>query len=435
MNMSTTMKKNSFFLLIMIIIIGCSTEQTQDDAPIVIKDIYFSQVFDRAPQENDFQVEIELEGVVSEENLKQEISYEWIIEFLKFDIDDVLTGNLLQSEDGEKTFEATDDLNETINEINTYFIEQSNNSLRSLLSVYTPGYYKITLQASNTKEIKEHAVILKIGEPELPALQVKINVPELKDLKAEDYRGKVYLLINNSGTLKNKLLEIQTGDVKDGWLDTGIGINPFMSFNIKAGTHILNDEKIEVATFYNSSHPDTTGSGDGIKYYIDNINNKKIIDNNPIVIRNSEEKGIFVLIKEGVKEWASGEIFVGFLSWGLDDDDNDVFEYYEDSLTNSKKSISINLENKYLTKVFVGSLGHKAMANDYYIYFGPEGCNLEELDPKSKRDYPGLPYGYLLGRLGDEGTVFPVSNYYFYTNRDTTVIYEQDKTSNFVPIK
>ena len=77
-------------------------------------------------------------------------------------------------------------------------------------------------------------------------------------------------------------------------------------------------------------------------------------------------------------------------------------------------STNFNYPNIYLSKIFIGSFGHRPLNNNYFIFFGPEGANIDELDPKNEKEFPSLPYGYLMGRLGDIGEPFPIGNKFNY---------------------
>jgi hypothetical protein len=175
------------------ILFSCATSSSSDEnAPIDIKNISILEVENRAPKESDYQVEIELTGNMSSKNANQDIDYQWNVEYLNLDIRN------------EKQNDSTDDsFNlELVNNFleGHYFLEVSNNPLKSLLSIYKPGYYKITLKAYNEKEKKSHTILLKIGEPELPNLFVKVNIPEREKYVSEDFKGNIYLNITNKTT-------------------------------------------------------------------------------------------------------------------------------------------------------------------------------------------------------------------------------------------
>ena len=132
-----------YFLSIFIVFlfITCSTVE-KDDPPIVIKDINISKAENKAPKESDFQIDLELSALMDEDNLYQDIDYRWIVEDLKMDILDF----------NRDVFDRTSDLFFNNYKRGVYFIDVSKERLKSLLSLYVAGYYKITLVASNINE-------------------------------------------------------------------------------------------------------------------------------------------------------------------------------------------------------------------------------------------------------------------------------------------
>ncbi|MCG8570814.1 MAG: hypothetical protein MJB14_11805, partial [Spirochaetes bacterium] len=79
-------------------------------------------------------------------------------------------------------------------------------------------------------------------------------------------------------------------------------------------------------------------------------------------------------------------------------------------------------EKVYLAKVFIGSFGHRVLPNDYAIFYSPEGTNTNEFDHTFQRDVPTLPYGYIIGKLGQRGDVFPIGTNYQYSFQDNAPI-------------
>ncbi len=415
------------YIIFAFIIIGCSSDQTNEEAPIVIHEISVNQVLNRAPKENDFQIEIELLGTVNEENLKQDIQYEWFIEYLKLDI----TDNSLSAQSIKE--DATGDIELNNIEIyleGCYFLEISKNPLSAMLSIYKPGYYKITMQASNINETKEYSIILKTGDPILPTLNVKVNIPKMEKAKPNDFKGEFYLAFNNTkDKLKVKdIIGLNAKEIIDDWYDTGYSIDPFLSFNIQTGTHVLDSKPIYLCSLGNCIAPIQF---DDIVYSFEG-KEKKSITFSPIVLRDFGKNNTFTIAKMGDKKWAKGNIFISYLIWGINEDKKDEFIFFEKTLNNENNSIDTNFNNKYLAKIFIGSFGHRVNLNEYYVYFGPEGTDTEELDPKNNRDYTGLPYGYLLGKLGKDGNVFPIGSTYSYIHNNSLKIYIQDEDNNFI---
>ena len=410
------LKFRLFFIFIVIIylVINCSTPYSDDeDDNVVVNDISIKKVSDKVPVENSSQIDLELLGIINNENYKQDIDYNWYIEYLTLDLDIDNNSSIKDSLD-------IDLINEDLI-INRYlegyyFLEVSKkNPLNALLSIYRDGFYKITLKVTDNNGIKEYSIIIKIGEPILPDLFVKVNIPKMNKLSKNDFIGKFYLnVFLNNGFDNSNTIEINANEIKDDWYDTGIIINPFESFNIIAGTHILKDNFQHISSIIKSVDLD-----DEYDYIGYTLNNEEFnhINSNPLIIKGNNYNN-FIISKLGSTLWLKGNLYVSFLMWQDDNNtDYDKFIYFKRELNQNNTKIVINLNNIYLSKIFVGSFGHKVPFNNYYIFFGPEGINLDELDPKNIREYPGLPYGFLLGRLGDNGTVFPISNEYSYKTK------------------
>ena len=251
------------FLLTIYLVINCSTPHTDEEKDSVeVNDIEINEVVNKVPVENSNQVDLELLATISEENYKQDIEYNWYIEYLKMDIDNK----------SSKINRFDIDLNKEDLSIDRYleghyFLEVSKkNPLKALLSIYKDGFYRVTLKAINNNNIKEYSVVIKIGEPALPNLFVKVNIPEMDKLSTNDFIGKFYLKVFSDEKLNNSdIIELNANEVKDDWFDTGFVINPFESFKIKAGTHILNDVSQSISSVVNNND---LNEYDSIGYYL-----------------------------------------------------------------------------------------------------------------------------------------------------------------------
>ena len=395
------MKKLTKFLLkikivpllsLIIVLFSCSASQTSKDASIEINDISVAAAENRVPKENSSQVNLELNGIMNENNTNQDVEYSWFVEYLKLDIAN------------DKGISFTSENNTTIGKLektsSNFFIEiSSSNHLNALLSVYNEGYYRVTLQASKTDEIREKSVIIKIGDPALPHLFIKNNIPDVKESVKNDFKGRYYLKYNNNIT------KLDAGQIKDDWYDTNIEINPFLSFNIEILTHLIADENSKPQELKN----------DNLKYQINGEEN--IISINPIVLENIEN-GKLQISKNKDIVWKEGNFYISFLIWKEGDSSSDRFQHVERIINESNKNIFINLNNVYLAKIFTGSFGLKNENSSYFIYFGPEGTNMNELDPNNLRDIPSLPFGYLLGRLGENGNTFALGSSFSYSAKE-----------------
>jgi len=417
------MDRYIYFILLIIILFfsfSCSSEGTNNEAkPINIKNISLTYVEDRAPRESDFQVEIELAGILGEENINQDIDFSWQIEYLDLDIN---------KENINSNPDNTSDMQFFNNYLaGYYFLEVSKNPINSLLSIYKPGYYKVTFTASNAKETKDKTVILKIGDIEIPELFVKINIPKYNYSNETDYKGKFYLNIENNKNYSidsDKIIGIKAKDIMDDWYGTGYCINPYLSFNITAGTHLIDTEPAILSSVGNESLEEF----DIITY---SYKNNEDTVTAPIILKNINNTGAVSINKKGSKPWKDGNLYVSYLSW-LNIDNKDQFNYSENIINKDNKHISYNLDNTYLAKIFIGSLGHRVLPNNYFVYFGPDGIDSQELDPKNKRDLPYMPYGYLIGKLGKNGKTFAIGSRYSYSYSNKIEIYSLDNSNNFV---
>ncbi len=395
-----------FFILLFIFLFNCSTVDNEE-APIVIEDIKILKTESRTPRVGDYQCDLELRAAMSEDNRSQDIDYKWIVEDLKTDI---------ISNDYES--DRTSDLLISNYKKDFYFIDVSNNPLVSMLSIYSPGYYKLTLIASNINETKSKSVIIKVGKPEKKNLYFKFNIPEqsvVEGDKTDLFKGKFYCSFYNQKErpklLEDSIIDINASKLASGWSDTGIKVDPFDSFGIDTGSFVIKDGKE-----YSLGSISKTVFGDTgeIKYDFKETKGRAV-RTSPLILSKLASGEIFSIYKDKFTKWDRGALYVDFLIWGYDEDGNDAFNFVEKNINEANEVVTSYFDNKYLVKIFIGSVSQKVFSNDYYISFGPEGSDIEELDVKKKRDFTGLPYGYLLGRIGVDGAVFPVGISYYYS--------------------
>ena len=402
-----------FIIIIFFLSFSCSTDTKKNDEPIEIKSIQIEQSHNRMPKESDFQVDLELHGIVNEENLKRDIQYKWLIEYVKLDI---------------KSFDTSNDLTVNYRDIN-YYIDIDKNPLNAILSVYKEGYYKITLSASNINETKLFSIIVKIGDPELPNLFVKLNIPKINKADKNDFRGRFFLGFNNGNNVSQiDITELPSSSMMDEWYKTGIKINPFESFHLEAGTHIIDAKPVYICSLNKTGIPREI---DGLLYDFQNIKEKQI-KTSPLILKDLDTNTILSIYKTGKEKWSRGEIMLSYLTWGYDENKNDQFLYFENKLNNTNKIATTYINTKYLIKIFIGSVGVRLFDYDYFVYFGPEGIDSEEFDVNKEREIPGLPYGYLIGKLGKDGTPFPIGNSYDYINSNNLKIYYKNTKDTFV---
>lgn len=470
--------KNIILLLIsFIIFLSCSTNEKEEEKPIVIENIELLPSLNRTPKVNYFQTDVELMAKMSADNLNQDIFYEWEIEEIKIDIQSNLTSlNLNQDKNklNNKKIIKDDTLNSTSNikdlsseeqkynkiknekendlpnisdivlqkedKNPNYYLYLSNNPLNCMLSIFKAGYYKITLRAMNTKEIKEKSIILKVGETLVPELFLKLNIPPLKqnidnsnDQNKEFIKGKIYIQIQDDFEQNEKIVKIEGKNFINGWYNTHIKINPFYSFIITAGTHVVKDEDntLYILSLGKSKLPVGYDS-----IYFDFLDKKmNTITTSPIVLKNFQKNSLLSIYKKGTKKWEEGDIYLTYLIWGLNSENKEEFLFYEKVLNEKDKSINTYLDNKFLVKIYIGSIGVISKNNNFFIFFSPEGLSTDELDTKKEREISGLPFGYLLGKLGEDGKIFPIGYTYTYLYSNNFPIFQLDEFGKYVEIK
>lgn len=399
-----------FFLIFLIF--SCAVEKDQENVSIKIKKISFKEVQNRVPKESDFQVDLEFNAIVSDETKLIPVQYQWNVEYLK--LDEMLDNSYFTNKNyfNQKTKSGY------------YFLEVSNNPLNALLSVYKEGFYKVTFVAYNTKETKEESLIFKVGSPDLPELNVKLNFPKLTKLSKDDFKGKLYLYIKNKENNYN--LTLNAGDIAKTWYNTGIKIDPFSLIEIKSATHFLTNGNTLIPVFLSFNSNDEN-------YLSILLNDKKMEKITlPLTYSTSNESFIIKMKKEGNLKWEEGNIFLSLFVWSNEKNQLDSNMYYEEKILNSKVDlISFSIPPKSYSKIFIGSLGHKLPGSNYWIYFTPEGLISQEFQ-NSERDVSTLPYGYLIGSLGDSSSIFGIGSSFYYVFPSYTPVYEKDKYGNYI---
>lgn len=421
------MKSFIKFIVIILLLSSCAVSNNNLESDSAVLGIRPTVSNRAVPRESAFQVELELNGVVNDAALQNsDIYYDWSVEELKIDIKESFSDKL-------------SDLSSDIAPISTpnYLVETAKNRLNCYLSLYKPGFYKITLNSKSGVFNSSSSVILKVGEPELPQLYTKVNIPPQKSLKASGYRGGFFLDIR--GERLAEIVNLKASSLKDGWYNTGITMDPFSSFTLLAGTHIgsyQDNEKNTVSTLYSLGRESGGSAAGNLKYSFSGSEEGEEFTLSPLLFTDKTKRQSVTIYKDSKTNW-QGTVYLTLLTWGLDGEGRERFGSKELSISDSSPRRVLNLNSYFLTKLFAGSYGHKVApgntnsSNNYFVYFSPEGVNSKDFDLDNKRDIPGLPYGYLLGRLGKNGKVFPIGSMFSYYYSDRTPLYYLDKNSKF----
>lgn len=398
------MNRYIFLVFVFFILFSCSTAQKSEDTILEISSIT-PTILDssKMPTESANQVNVELFGVVSDDTLlNKDVVYGWHVEKIPLDIQDTAANENDLSSD-------------TPSQVRDYYMEVSKkDSLNAILSVYAPGYYKVTLKGATSLLDSEYAVILKIGSPEFPKLSIKMNIPVIQGAGEDDFKGSVYLRYSG---LKN-ISVFDAAQMRDDWYTTDIRIDPFKSFSIRAGTHVVEDKEANkyIASLSSLEHL----KGPSLLYKVDNGKGQEILLS-PVELDGLSNAKQFSVYKSDSYTWTGG-LTVSYLAWGKGED-GEVFTFRESVVTNDNPVSNYPLGDAYQVKIFIGSFGHRVVPYDYFVYFSPEGSELDELNKRNAPEDRIYPYGYLLGKLGENGKVFSIGKYYSYSYLGSIPVY------------
>ena len=234
--------------------------------------------------------------------------------------------------------------------------------------------------------------------------------------------------MNTKNITKDDLYEFNLKDLSSDWYATSVFLDPYLSFGVDAGSYVATDGK-----YLHLGNVTKGGYSSGNIRYDYKDDKGLTLKNSPLILNKFKTNTVFSIYKDGIK-WFKGELSVNSLIWGNDDDGNDTFTYSEEFIDNNNPKIVTYFDNKYLAKIFVGSVSYKISKERYYVSFGPEGTDMEELDLAKKRDFTGLPFGYLLGKVGIGGTPFPIGNSYYYSPTLSGKVYEVLETNSSIKL-
>lgn len=413
------------FVILLLLLSSCTVSNSNLESESTVLGIRPSVSTRAVPRESAFQVELELKGVVNEAALSNnEIRYNWSVEQLKHDISESYTKTKGDQSSDKYEYKAPN-----------FLLESTKEGLNCYLSIYEAGYYKVTLSSKSGLFTSKSSVILKIGSPTLPELYTKVNIPSLKDGEKRDYRGRFFLKVE--GELNTINTELKASELKDDWYNTEIKINPFSSFNILSGTHIgsyLDNEGQVISTLYSLGRESSGKNAANITYSLNRENKSKELTLSPLLFSQDDGISSITIVKDNKTGW-NNTIYLTLLNWGFDKRKREKFSFIELTLSDRTPKKLISLKDYFLSKLFIGSYGHRLLPNRYFVYFSPEGVNSKDFDLANRREIPGLPYGYLLGKLGEQGKPFPIGHHFSYYYSDNTPIYYLDKSNHFRRLK
>lgn len=389
---------SKIFIIYVFILVSCS--DNNDDSVNEIKLLNVGPVSssDSFPVETKEQLNVEFAANVSQNSLTDELVSSWQIEKIKPDVLDV------SLETSAENIMAANEKNDG------FFMEISEDGLKALVAFYERGSYRITYTVTNYSDTKSSEFIIKNGEPECRDLYVALNIPAERSDATTDYKG-IFAIQTQSSDGTSDSISINLDALRDSWYDTGLQIDPLRSFDLRAGILINSDETNKTVIL---SLPQLLQLQRGSE--------NALLSNEPIDI----ETDIVSLVQVDEKQLFSSALYASNQYW-WNDGTQERYGFRDSMFYQADLPFQVvSTEGAYLAKLFVGNIGIKPENSSAFIYFSLEGVRSSSVDPRNKRPYSGLPYGYLIGKIGAEGTVFPIGYAYSSQASNDLPVYSYD---------
>ncbi|HBD92884.1 MAG: hypothetical protein A2015_13665 [Spirochaetes bacterium GWF1_31_7] len=388
-----------FLLLIIVSLFSVSCADPESEiGEVSILSVKPVGTHDIQPLETSDQLNVEVVAVLDKLTDSALTTSTWIIEKIKYDIDDesLKTESIISSEDSETA----------------YFLETSKDGLTAFISFYHHGSYRVTYSVTDYQVVKNYSIIIKNGEPEFPHLFLSLNLYENEKNKILEYRGAINLEVSGESGV-NIINDLTVDRVGSSWYDTDISLNPLKSFTIQSGIPVVYDDNTNDIQLLSIDQilkiSDESGELTEIKSQIDVTGNKLTID--------LIDKKSFILsdVYTVLHYWIKGEKDdeYKFLTKTIKGDEYPVFEEIEDDGVHS-------------AKLFIGNIGVFYSNTRTFTYFSVEGLRNSFVDIKNIRPFPSLPFGYLVGKLGDSGIPFPIGASYEFIEKTSEPVYYYD---------
>lgn len=389
-----------FFICMVLFISACSSEGDKENSNFGVKSItpYFSGI----DTENN-EVKFEFKADLNDKTYSQDFSQNWEIEKISLEDYEFYSQNL------NKDFRKLE--NKLAN--NDFIYESKNDDFSKISSVfYKPGYYKISYSITDYIDTQKKDLILKIGEVDIPELYFLLNVPTSDKDVSDDYMGHFEISANNIDMTAD-YIDIRLADLRKSWYNSKIKIDPMKQFVINSGIgvdvknrkgEILSKEFIGVSDFIQIQGKDSYAF----------FNNEEInLTNYPIEVLIKKHSS--VNSTESFSYSTKNPLYFSILNFlGEAEGKKHFFESSYDTF--DLKSFPYKFEktgkNILSSSLFVGTAGIHFRKSNYTVCFSSDGIISKVVDLDIKRPYPTYPYGYLFGRLGKNGRVFPVGKYF-----------------------
>ena len=392
------MRKGIFLIFIFVIFIfACSSEKESENSDFGVKGL--TPYFNKINEENN-EVQIDIRADLTDQTFMQELFQNWTVEKIS-----------LENYDFSSAFldKKAENINEKSNN-NDFIYENKNNESDKISAIfYKPGYYKVTYSITDLIETQKKELILKIGEVDIPELYFMLNIPnEEKDL-SNDYIGNFEILAGNIDVTAD-YIDVKLSDIKTNWFNSKIKIDTTKQFVINSGvSSTVKNKKNEILStdFVAFSDFIQIKGKDSFAY----LNNEEIdITDSPVEVSIKKQ-----LFEEDVFYYTKNQFYFSNLNFFEENEGKQLFESSYGILELGKMpyKFGITAGNVISSSLFIGTSGIYFKKSNYTVCFSTEGIISDVVDSDGKRPYPTYPYGYLFGRLGKSGRVFPVGKYFF----------------------
>ena len=410
--------KRAIFLFFIMFMFACASEEERTSNDFGVKNIipYFS-----GGNEDSCEMRFEFQANLTDKTYALDFSQNWEIEKISLENYNFYSGTL------NKCLEKND--NKIIN--NDFIFESKNDDLSRISAIfYKKGYYKIKYFITDYESTQEKELILKIGDVDIPELYLSLNIPNTEKDVSNDYVGHFEIFAGNIDATPD-YVDIELKEMKESWFNSKIKIDSLKQFVINTGVSFdVKNKKDEVLSNNFVALSDFVEiQKKGETFFFTNeeidITNKQIEVSIKNYIYENEENRFFYDIKN--------PLYFSILNFG-EKDGKSFFTSVYDTFDISKSPCKFQKknENVILSSLFIGTAGVYLKKLDYAVCFSTDGIMSEIVDVDKKRPYPTYPYGYLFGRLGEKGRVFPIGKYFLSDSKRTKDFYIYDVTNSLL---
>lgn len=410
-------KRILLFFICIVFILACSSEEDKERSDFGVKNItpYFSGI---DPESNE--VKFEFQANLNDKIHSEVFFQNWEIEKISLENYEFYSQNL--DKDLRKLENKLTDCD--------FIYESKNDDLSKNSAVfYKPGYYRISYSITDYVDTQKKDLILKIGDVDIPELYFLLNVPTNDEDVSDDYIGYFEISANNIDVTAD-YIDIKLADLRKSWYNSKIKIDSMKQFVINSGIHVdTKNEKGEIISkefMYISDFIQLQGKDSSVFFNNEEIN----LTNYPIEVLM--KKRSFASNMENVFYSTKNSIYFSLLKFFEEAEGKCFFESSYDTfdLQRFPYKFEKNGKNIVSSSLFVGTAGIHFRKSNYTVCFSSDGIISEVVDSDKKRPYPAYPYGYLFGRLGKNGRVFPVGKYFLSELKKIDNFYVYDIAKN-----